>query len=346
MLALMRLTLLAVACTVVGICFGQDKPSKTEPARPDVNTIEVRFADDSLVKMTLQNPSIEVATRYGKLVVPVEDMRRIELGLRIPEATAKRIEAAIAALGSANFQKREAAGAELVSLRELAYPALQRAARSKDPEVTRRAEQAIKSLAEKIPAEKLHLPQHDTVVTSEFTIVGQVESAKLKARSSYFGETSLNLGEIRSVRWLANGRESKLVVDAARYGGQQEVWMDTNIEIRPGMSLQISATGNVDLMPNQPGNMVVNADGLNQRGAANFGNVAQMAAKGRGGRVAQQQVFGSLVGRIGDRGRTFLVGSRYESPVAEDGKLYLRIMPSPYGTESSGSYDVHVNSDR
>jgi hypothetical protein len=346
MLALMRLTLLALACTVVGICFGQDKPAKTEPARPDVNTIEVRFADDSLVKMTLQNSTIEVATRYGKLVVPVEEMRRIELGLRIPEATAKRIETAIAALGNANFQKREAAGAELVSLRELAYPALQRAARSKDPEVTRRAEQAIKSLAEKIPADKLHLPQHDTVVTSEFTIVGQVESAKLKARSSYFGETSLNLGQIRSVRWLANGRESKLVVDAARYGGQQEVWLDTNIEIRPGMSLQISATGNVDLMPNQPGNMVVNADGLNQRGAANFANVAQMAVKGRGGRVAPQQVYGSLVGRIGDHGRTFLVGSKYESPVAEDGKLYLRIMPSPYGTESTGTYDVHVNSDR
>jgi hypothetical protein len=100
-------------------------------------------------------------------------------------------------------------------------------------------------------------------------------------------------------------------------------------------------------MPNQPGNMVVNADGMNQRGAVVNGVMpAQVAAKGRGGRVVQQQMYGALVGRIGGTGRSFLVGSKFEGPVAEDGKLYLRIMPSPYGTESTGTYDVHVSSDR
>jgi hypothetical protein len=347
MRVIVRLTLLGVLCTAVGISAGQEKSAKIEPARPDVNSIEVRFADDSLVKMTLQNPTIVVSTRYGKLVVPVEEMRRIELGLRIPEATLKRIEAAVKSLGDANFQKREAAGTELLALRELAYPAVQKAARSKDPEVARRAEQITKTLTEKLSADKLHIPQHDTVVTAEFTIVGQVESAQLKARTPYFGETSLNLGEIRTVRWLATGRDSKIVVEAARHGGQQEVWLDTNIEVRSGSTLQISATGSVDLMPNQPGNMVVNPDGTNQRLVGANGAVVPAAPRAaRGARAGPQQMHGALVGRIGERGRIFVVGSKFDAPANEDGKLYLRIIPSPYGTESTGAYDVHINSDR
>ncbi|HEV8060008.1 MAG TPA: hypothetical protein VGP68_09050 [Gemmataceae bacterium] len=350
MWARIRWALLAVLCTVVGLSAGQDKDAKSGP-RPDANTIEVRFADDSIVKMVLQHSTIEVATRYGKLSVPVQDMRRIELGMRIPEATAKRIEAAIAGLGNSDFKKRDAAGIELIGLRELAYPALLRAARSSDPEVSRRAEEAIKTIAEKVPPEKLHLPQHDTVVTTDFTIVGQVEAPTLKARTPYFGETNLKLAEVRTLRWLANGRESKVVVDAGRYGGQQELWMDTSIEIRPGMNLTITASGTIDLMPAQPGNILASPDGMGQRGpgVAGFGNMpGQVLAKGagaRGGR-AQQQQWGSLIGRIGQNGRTFLVGTKYEGIATEDGKLYLRIMPSPYNADSSGTFDVQVNSER
>jgi hypothetical protein len=346
------LAFLAVLCTIVGAVSGQEKNAKSEP-RPDANTIEVRFADDSVVKMVLQQSTIEVATRFGKLTVPAQDLRRIELGMRIPAATSKRIEAAVAALANADFKKRDAGAAELVSLRELAYPALLRAARSNDPEVSRRAEEAIKTVVEKVPVEKLHLPLHDTVVTTEFTIVGQVEAPTLKARTPYFGETNLNLAEIRTLRWIANGRESKVVVDAARFGGPQEAWLDTHIEVRPGMSLQIAATGSVDLMPAQPGNALATPDGIDQRMAARggfpFNNLPPAAAKGRavrGGAAQPQATWGSLVGKIGDRGKAFLVGSKYDGVAGEDGKLYLRIMPSPYNADSSGTYDVQVNSER
>lgn len=351
MLMRFRLVFLAVLCTIVGAVAGQEKSAKSEP-RPDANTIEVRFADDSVVKMVLQQNTIEVATRFGKLSVPVQDLRRIELGMRIPAATAKRIEAAVAALGNADFKKRDAGVAELIGLREVAYPALLRAARSNDPEVSRRAEEAIKVVAEKVPAEKLHMPLHDTVVTTDFTIVGHVEAPALKARTPYFGETTLNLAEIRTLRWLANGRELKVAVDAGKYGGQQESWMDTNIEVRPGMSLQITATGSVDLMPAQPGNAFATPDGLDPRMAARGGfamnNLAQVAKArpGRGGAAGPQPTFGSLVGKIGDRGKLFVVGSKFEGIAAEDGRLYLRIMPSPYNADSSGTYDVHVNADR
>ncbi len=99
---------------MVGLTAGQEKEAKSGP-RPDANTIEVRFADDSVVKMVLQHNTIDVVTRYGKLSVPVQDMAPYRVRkCRIPEATAKQIEAAIAALGNADFKKRDAAVAELI----------------------------------------------------------------------------------------------------------------------------------------------------------------------------------------------------------------------------------------
>ena len=115
---------------------GQEKGDKNVSApRPDANTVEIRFADDSTVKVVLQHTSVDVTTRYGKLSVPIAELRRIEFGLRIPEETAKRISADISNLGSADFKQREAASTELIALRELAYPALQQAARSDVPEI-------------------------------------------------------------------------------------------------------------------------------------------------------------------------------------------------------------------
>ena len=82
----------------------QEKGDKNGAApRSDASAIEVRFADDSTVKMVLQHTAIDVTTRYGKLSVPVAELRRIEFGLRIPDESAKRIAMAIPQLGGPDF---------------------------------------------------------------------------------------------------------------------------------------------------------------------------------------------------------------------------------------------------
>jgi hypothetical protein len=342
--------LLALAFAA-GAAFGQDKGDKNAAAsRPDANAIEVRFADDSTVKMALQHANVEVATRYGKLTVPISEIRRIEFGLRIPEETVKRVEAAVARLGSADFKQREAASAELLGLRELAYPALQHATRSTDLEVSRRAKDIIKTLVDTMPAERLHIPRHDTVIAIDFTIVGQVEAPAFKVRTPYFGETSLKLAEIRSMRWLANEQETKLAVDAARYGGQTETWLETGIELRAGAGLQVSAAGTVDLRPTagDAGTYVVSPDGLMRgpRGGGGFapGGGRAAAAGGRAGGPGLSP--GALLGRVGEHGKVFVIGSRYEGTTTDEGKLFLRIVASPYNPESSGIYDVRVSAGR
>lgn len=359
----------SISCALAGVLLfspcaaGQEKPLSL---KPEPNSVEVRFADDSIVKMVLQQSTIDVVTRYGKLTLPLEEIRRIDFGLRIPDDTAKRIDSAIARLGNPDFKQRESASAELLELRELAYPALTRAAQSSEAEVARRAKETIKTLIETVPAERLHVPRQDTIVTLEFTFVGKVDATSLKARTPYFGDATLKLAEIRSMRWLAGGRETRLTVDAAKHGIQQEAWLDSGVEVRAGMTLQVAASGQVDLNPalGANGTNLVGPDGLVSRGGrgefggggargGGFGGAAGGPggggpARGRGAMAASFAVQspGALIGRIGEHGRIFVLGSRYEAPAAEDGKLYLRIVPSNAGVDSSGGYDVRVTAGR
>ena len=359
--------LLAVALVIAGATVGQEKAAKdaTKDApgpRPHAYPVEVRFADDSTVKANLLDKSIDVTTRYGKLTVPVDEIRSVELGLRISDDAAKRIEAAVAGLASPDFAKREAASADLLELRELAWPALQQASRNTDAEVARRAREVIKTLADTVPPERLHVPRHDTVVALDFTIVGQIETPALKARTPYFGETSLKLAEMRALRWVGGERETKVTVDAGRHGGQQETWMDTGIKLRAGAGLQIVAGGTVDLRPADPGTLVVGPDGGPGRAgrggggfgvpAGGFGGPGGVGRGARGGGrgamapMASAQSPGALLGRIGEYGKVFVVGSYFDGTAAEEGKLYLRIVPSPSSNESSGTYDVRVTTGR
>jgi uncharacterized membrane protein YgcG len=340
-----------------GVTVGQDKEPKetketkeTPAARPAAYPVEVRFADDSSVKAALQDKTVEITTRYGKLTVPVEEIRSIDLGMRVPPETAKRIQAAIGKLGSQVFAEREAASAELIELRELAYPALQQASHSNDAEVAKRAKEAIKTLGETVPSDKLHPPQHDTVVALDFTIIGHIESPTLKARTPYFGETTLKLAEVRSLRWGPQQSDSKLSVDAARYGAQTEAWLDTGIKLRAGAGLQVAATGTVDMRPSDPGNMVAGPDGRGggRGGRGGFAGGGGVGGGGRGfaGRGGSLQSPGTLVGRIGEYGRVFVIGSQFDGTSPEEGKLYLRILPSASGEESVGTYEVRVTAGR
>ncbi len=79
--------------------------------------VEVRFTDDSALRLTLKDANVEVTTPYGKLSIPICEIQRIDFATRLAGDTAKRIDEAVADLGHPLFPKREAASAELLKLR-------------------------------------------------------------------------------------------------------------------------------------------------------------------------------------------------------------------------------------
>jgi hypothetical protein len=186
-------------------------PSAITKLPVEAGAVEVSFTDGSNLKLLLRDEKIELATPYGKLIIPVADIQRIEFATRLSEEDAKHIHTAIVALGSSEFNKREAASAQLLKLREKAFPALVRAAENEDLEVLRRAKELIEQIANSVPHDLLIVRPKDVVYTADSMIAGRIEGGSFKAHTSQFGAVQLKLADARSLRSLALDSETNLL---------------------------------------------------------------------------------------------------------------------------------------
>jgi hypothetical protein len=194
--------LLAVPILWLDPIFAQQE---TKKSRPDSSDVEVRFNDDSVVRMAVLQESIEVATRYGKLTVPTRDIRRIDFGAHLADGLGQKIQDLIQDLGSKSFQEREAAGKQLLAIGPKAYAALGAVAQSKDSEISHRAQALVQKLKDQFTAQELIVRENDLIQTAEFPIVGRVVSPTLRTRTAYFGEPQIQVSQLRSIRSLAQG---------------------------------------------------------------------------------------------------------------------------------------------
>lgn len=181
---------------------GAPEPSEKPPPKKDPvsGAVEIRFSDDSTVKVVLCDERIELETRYGRLQIPVAEIRRIDFSLRMPEEVRKRVEAAVSDLGHKEFRRREEASAELLRLGERAYPALLRASKSGNLELVRRAEKLLEKFQDEIHADHLDLPALDLVYTEDSKIAGHITKPTLRVRTLAFGEQIVKLEDVRGLR--------------------------------------------------------------------------------------------------------------------------------------------------
>lgn len=309
---------------------GEAKAIKEKkPVNP--NEVEVRLSDGSRVHMLILQGSLEIETKYGRLVTPTTDLRRLEFGIRTPTEVTKKIEEAIKRLGNDSYQEREKAVKELAALGAPAYVPLYQAAKNKDAEVARRANQALEEIRKKVPESKLRVREDDLIQTAEFTIIGKILNPTIKAKSGIFGETQLNIADLRGIRWMGQQAEVELTIDAAKYAVNATQWMETGIELGEGDELVITASGQVDLLVN----------GQNVTGPA--GNAQWGQAPGT------SHPPGALLAKVGQGGQTFLIGESYKGAAKGEGKLFLQISPSPWarhGNAVSGSYTVKITGGR
>jgi hypothetical protein len=200
--------------------------------------LEVRFTDNSVMKLSIRDEFVEFTTQYGKLKIPVKDIERIELGLRIPGDMKARIEAAIADLGAPDFKRREAASKILLELREKAYPAVVSATESSDSEVATRAEELIKKFKEVVPEEMLKKRDQDIIHTASSKIAGKIEVSTLKAMSNQFGEVQVKLADV----FVMSAKSTAPAVDDsnAQFGPAQLYEYNNRI----GQTFTFKVTGN------------------------------------------------------------------------------------------------------
>jgi hypothetical protein len=293
---------------------------KMDTLGPD--DLELRFLDGSCLRNVAMADKVAVATKFGKLTIETKEIRRIEFGLQMSDEISRKIDNALARLQSDNFKMREAAGKELVALGRYAYPALVKLTKSSDARSRPLVEPLLQQLRDKLSAYQLKMKVDDLIYTGDSVIAGRIQGP-LKVRTRQFGEAKLNLSELQSIRSRSGITEAAFAVDGAKYGVNRAVWMETDVTIEAGYKLLITASGQIDMQPTTAGQFVSGPDG-----AANIGQ------------TEPPYLAGTLIGRIGERGQPFRVGQKFDGPIAQEGKLYLRIVMWGNGVAPSGSFDV------
>src|SRR5262249_33977161 len=77
-------------------------PPESPKPRPGVE-VEVKYVDDSVMKLKLHDEKLELVTKYGVLQIAITDIRRIEFAPRVPADVAEKVVIAISKLGHSDF---------------------------------------------------------------------------------------------------------------------------------------------------------------------------------------------------------------------------------------------------
>jgi hypothetical protein len=200
---------------------GQEKPAVRQGAQrsarrnPQALTGVVRFTDDRIQEFALEKMLIRLETPYGKLLIPIADIRSIDFATRIPDADARRADAAVTGLSSPQYRVRRAAEAELLKLRAKAAPALHRAMRVKDLEVVARARMVLVKLNRLVSQDQLEVRPYDVVRTRDSQIAGRLDGTALTALALPAGKApqQLLLSDLRSLAFGIDPRSLNALPD-------------------------------------------------------------------------------------------------------------------------------------
>jgi hypothetical protein len=143
------------------------------------------------------------------------------------------------------------------------------------------------------------LQTEDLVRTVRFEAAGALQFDDLKLKSRV-GELAIKLEDLQGIRWLNRGEIKSLVLDPNTNLGE---WVDTGIDVTPSDKVAVMVTGTINPYNNME---------IGPAGTDNWGNAGQF-------------MMGAVVGKIGQNGEQFLVGTGKVWTGESKDRLYLKI---------------------
>lgn len=275
--------------------------------------------------------SVDVRTRYGLLSVPLDDVLQLRFVPRIPAELKARIEDAVGNLGNEDFDTREQATSALRKIGDPARPFLVDALRGGDEEVTSRASAILESLAEEAPEEPeraeglepLRGADDDEVVTKRFTIRGEVLQDRFRVTTAY-GKLEVGRSDLVGVVVSMDGPISRSV-DVPSTNLVPANWLDTKVSVRTGMVLRFKAAGQLHVANY---NIISGPEGNTRYSGSTFEGFAML----------------SLVGKVGEKGKPFLIGRGTKQKITSNGRIYVGVVPFRNNYAATGAYTLKVSS--
>jgi len=296
-------------------------PVAAQESTPDDVRHQVRLRSGTLLVGRLEPAEWKATTPFGPLTVPIADLRRIRFGRKADPERLERVRKLLEDLGSPNPDRKAAAQASLSEEGDFALPEIKEAAANHaDPEVKRRCLELLGGQ----DVQELELPSDDDrVETVKFTFTGTVNEEAIRVQVPELGPVTVRRKDVQEIKsWKPVAALRLEVTGDQTYVGD---WLDTQLEVHPGMTLRIRADGSINFP--QWGNYTFRPDGM-----LNMGQIDNMP-------------LGTLVGRVGKGGAYFRIGSSYMGAPNARGNLYLAILVQVRGQQTNGTYRVRIETE-
>src|SRR5262249_55940296 len=147
------------------------------------------------------------------------------------------------------------------------------------------------------------------------------------ATTQQFGSVTLKIADVESMYFLFRGSETELTLDG-RYALNNDVWLDTGVDVTERVHLVIMASGEIDMYATQRyvGQYVGSPKG-------------KKAWPGNNGLPHEP---GTLLGKIGENGKLFVVKDQFDDFAPATGRLFLRAAGNPYNVTTTGTYTINI----
>jgi hypothetical protein len=304
-----------------------------EPVDPEI--VRLSMMDGSLITGKLSIKELEVETPFGKLTVPISELKSFTPGLVSHPELAKQIHDLIDGLAAPQFDTREKSQRALMKMGVALRGELEK--RRHDPDTERRArikaildewdEQSEADDEDEKPATP-SMQERDQVETSEFTAVGRIVNPTL-AITSLYGPLTVKLSDVRrGQRDVSRRADLRKTVGVDGSCLVTRVMKDTKVRLERGDRVTITAEGSIAMVP--------------------WGNGATSGPDGAGNYgwyIPQQIPSGALVGVIGSGESVFKLGSKSSFKAEKNGVLRLGIaMQTDYANQNfPGRYTVKIH---
>ncbi|HEY1068015.1 MAG TPA: hypothetical protein VGE52_17960 [Pirellulales bacterium] len=297
-----------------------DEPAVVIPAsKGSPDGIRLHLMDDSVISGKLTLKELDVETDFGPLKIPVERIVSFTPGLGSHPELSTKIDEYLEDLGSTDFTERENAQRELQKMGVMVRAELEK--RQDDPDVERR--NRIKKLLTELDELETDsgdfeedegkqpegvVIRRDTIVTTDFTIVGKIVPQSFEMASNY-GPLKVKLSDIRQALRDVGGRpeiRKSLVVNGSNL--VQNDFKSSGVRVTKGDLIEVAADGSITMTP--WGDQAV----ATPDGAPNYGWY-----------IPGQIASGTLVGKIGENGQVQKIGRKASFRADRSGTLYFAI---------------------
>jgi len=309
-------------------------------AKKTKNSICLNLRNGNIVTGISNLDQVVFKTKYGELIIPIQDIQSIDFGLISSTQTKNKVEALVDLLQNSNELECEKTFKKLIEAEITALPILE-ALLDEDqcafPDFG--VEAIVDVLKSKYDVQDYITEDIISLSSGDYKMPGETNIVEIELITE-FGVLQIPREKIISAEIIPNEdsdvkrRSYKIEGNKHISGNVNGGWFKTNIKLKKGQNLTIKAKGEVSLA--SLSNQIYKPDG-------SFKTVDGNWSAGNSSDANAGPIFGNLIYKIGEGTAMYKVGTKLSTKAYASGVLYISIFETVYNTENAGFYTVEIS---